>query len=118
MLDEDANSAIWFFTRKDHPLAPGGPATATFSGKDNQMFARIEGTLTPETSRARLDQLWNTIIAAWFDGKDDPQLLLLRMDLAHGEIWNSDLGLIDNVKMLLGFDVSAKAAREHTATAL
>ena len=38
-------------------------------------------------------------------GKDDPNLLMLKMDLGQAEIWNSDMGLIDNVKMLLGFDI-------------
>lgn len=118
-LDKDANSAIWFFTRKDHALAPGGPATATFAAKGNQLFARIDGHLATETSRERLDKQWNSVIAAWFPGgKDDPDLLMLRMDLDRAEIWNSELGLVDNAKMLLGFDVRDKAAREHTETAL
>ena len=117
-LDKDASGAIWFFTRTDHPLAPGGPATATFAGKDNQLFARIEGTLATETSRERLDKQWNSVIEAWFDGKDDPMLLMLRMDLDKAEIWNSDLGMIDNAKMLLGFDVRDKAMKEHAETSL
>lgn len=118
-LDEDANSAIWFFTRKDHTLAKGGPATATFAGADNQMFARFSGTLTEETSRERLDKQWSKIIEAWFPGgKDDPNLLMLRMDLGKAEIWNSDLGFIDNAKMLMGFDVREEARKEHVETAL
>lgn len=117
-LDKDANGTIWFFTRKDHPLAPGGLATATFAGNDNQIFARIEGTLSTETSRERLDKQWNSVIEAWFDGKDDPMLLMLRMDLAGAEIWNSDLGMIDNIRMLLGFDTRDEAKDEHAETAL
>lgn len=117
-LDKDAHGAIWFFTRKDHPLAPGGPATATFAAKDNQLFARLSGTLVTETRREKIDQHWSTVIEAWFDGKDDPNLLMLRMDLDRAEIWNSDLGLIDNVKMLLGFKVEQEARREHVATPL
>lgn len=117
-LDKDANGAIWFFTSKEHHLAAGGPATATFAAKDNQLFTRLDGTLVTETSRERVDQFWNPIIASWFDGKDDPRLLLLRMDLTKAEIWNSDLGMIDNIKMLLGFDVQDEAAREHVETSL
>ena len=118
-LDKDADGTIWFFTRKDHQLASGGPATATFSAKDNQLFARFAGVLTEETSRERLDKQWSPVIAAWFPaGKDDPMLLMLRMDLGKAEIWNSDLGMIDNVKMLLGFDTRAEGAREHTETQL
>ncbi len=117
-LDEDANGAIWFFTSKEHHLASGGPATATFAAKDNQLFTRLDGTLVTETDRARVDQFWSPIIASWFEGKDDPRLLLLRMDLSKAEIWNSDLGMIDNIKMLLGFDVQDEAAKEHVETSL
>jgi general stress protein 26 len=118
-LDKDANSAVWFFTRKGHPLSALGPATATFAGKDHDLFARFSGTLTVEPSRERLEKHWNTVIEAWFpDGKDDPELLMLRMDLGEAEIWNSDLGVIDNVKMLLGFDTREDAKKEHAETAL
>lgn len=117
-LDKDANGAIWFFTRRDHPLARMGPATATFAGKDHEMFARFSGSLSEEASKERLDELWGQPIEAWFDGKDDPNLLLLRMDLGQAEIWNSDLGFVDNVKMLLGFEVKEDAQEEHLETTL
>ncbi|WP_340587836.1 pyridoxamine 5'-phosphate oxidase family protein [Erythrobacter alti] len=118
-LDKDAESSIWFFTSRDHYLANGGPATATFAGKGHQMFARFSGTLTEETSRERLEKQWSQIIEAWFPGgKDDPNLLMLRMDLGQAEIWNSDLGFIDNAKMLMGFDVREDAREEHTETTL
>lgn len=119
LLDKEADSKIWFFTRKDHTLAKMGPATATFSAKDNQLFARFSGMLTEEFSRVRLDQQWSSVIEAWFPGgKDDPNLLMLRMDLGAAEIWNSDLGMVDNFKMLLGFDTREDAAQEHTETLL
>lgn len=117
-LDKDADSAIWFFTTKDHHLAKMGPAIATFAGKDNQIFARIEGTLTEETSRDRLDKQWSRITDAWFDGKDDPKLIMLRMDLDSAEIWNSDLGLINTAKMLMGQDVREEAKEQHVEAAL
>lgn len=118
-LDKDADSAIWFFTTKDHDLAQMGPAVATFAGKDHGIFARFEGTLTRENSRERLDKQWSKVIEAWFPGgKDDPNLLMLRMDLGQAEIWNSDLGLMTTAKMLLGKDVRDEAKKEHLETTL
>ena len=118
-LDKDANSTIWFFTARDHSLAGMGPATATFASKDHQMFTRFSGVLREETSEERLDKQWNSIVEAWFPGgKDDPNLLMLRMDLGDAEIWNSDLGFVDNMKMLLGFDSREEAKEEHAETVL
>jgi general stress protein 26 len=117
-LDKDADGTIWFFTHRDHPLAKMGSATATFAGKGHDMFARFTGTLREEASRERLDKQWSTVIESWFDGKDDPNLLMLRMDLGQAEIWNADLGFIDTTKMLLGFEVEEEARDEHVETAL
>lgn len=113
-LDKDAHGEIWFFTRRTHPLAGGGGATATFTSKNHQLFTRFTGLLSEETSRERLDKQWNSIVEAWFPGgKGDPELLMLRMTLGQAEIWNSDLGLFDNIKMLMGFDTRHTAQLEH-----
>jgi general stress protein 26 len=118
-LDKHAHSAIWFFTRKDHVFAQGGAATATFAGKGHEMFARFTGSLSEETDPSRLDKEWSKQVEAWFPGgKEDPNLLMLRMDLGQAEIWNGDLGFVDNSKMLLGFDVREEARKEHTETTI
>jgi general stress protein 26 len=118
-LDENANGAIWFFTGRSHAFARGGPATATFAGKGHDVFARFKGTLSEETSRERLDKEWSNFVEAYFPrGKDDPNLLMLRMDLTDAEIWTTDIGLATTVKMALGQDVRNETREEHTETAL
>ena len=119
-LDEEADHAIWFFLSKDHTFARGGQATATFTSKGQDMFARFAGTLTPELSRERLDKGWSLQVEAWFPGgKDDPNLLMMRMDLTgEAEIWNADLGLTAGAKIMLGIDVRDESAKEHTQTRL
>ncbi len=118
-LDIHANHAIWFFTTKDHLLATGGPTTASYSARNHDLFARFNGVLSEELSRERLDALWTTSVEAWYaEGKDDPSLLLLRMDLGGAEIWNNDLGLVDSVKMLLGMENRDDSGIEHVKTQL
>ena len=104
-LDKDANSAFWFFTATDNRLAAGGPAMAQFAAKGHDLFACISGTLVHENNRAVLDKLWNNGIAAWYPGgKDDPKLVLLRLDADQAEIWLNENNLLAGVKMLLGMD--------------
>ena len=113
-LDKDANSAIWFFTHTKSAFANLGPVTAIFQGKGHDMFARFDGTLVRETSQDRFDQFWNNFVAAWYDeGKNDPDLLFLRMDLGNAEIWNGDIGLLNTAKMALGVYVEDKAEERH-----
>lgn len=113
-LDKDADSAIWFFTHKNSAFAALGPVTATFQGKDHDMFARFDGRLSAETSKERFEQFWNNFVEAWYDGgKDDPDLLFLRMDLGRAEIWDGDMGLLNTAKMALGMYVEDEAEERH-----
>ena len=113
-LDKDANSSIWFFTQKNSTFAQLGKVKASFAGKDHDMFARFDGTLSVETSKERFDQFWNNFVEAWYDGgKNDPDILFLRMDLGDAEIWSGDLGLLNTAKMALGMNVHDEAEKRH-----
>ena len=57
-----------------------------------------------DQDRQVIDRLWNPFIAAWYDGKDDPKLVLLRFDAEHAEVWLNESNLVAGVKMLFGAD--------------
>jgi general stress protein 26 len=107
---ESERGPIWFFTSKDntlvHELEQGARdrAIATFSSKGHDVFATIHGSLAIDTDRATIDRLWNRFVAAWFEGKDDPKLALLRLDAERAEIWADGSSLIAGAKLLLGMD--------------
>ncbi|MEP6906362.1 MAG: pyridoxamine 5'-phosphate oxidase family protein [Pseudoxanthomonas sp.] len=105
---EDEHGPIWFLTSRDNAmvkqLAEGHRAIAAFSSKDHELFASIKGNLSVDMDRAVIDRLWNPFVAAWYDGKDDPKLVLLRLDAEHAEIWLNASSLLAGVKMLLGVD--------------
>lgn len=106
---EDRRTPIWFFTSRDNALVQAlaggsGPAIAGFASKGHDLFASIRGTLREDTDRAVVERLWNPFVAAWFEGKDDPKLRLLRLDAAEAEVWIDASSLLAGVKMLLGMD--------------
>lgn len=107
--DEGPGHAIWFFSAKDVDLvrAAGGGADAVlhFASKGHDLFASVAGRLTPDNDRAVIDRLWNSFVAAWFEGgKDDPKLQLLRFDPGEAQIWLNENSLFAGVKLLLGSD--------------
>jgi general stress protein 26 len=101
--DED-HGPLWFFTSQDSHLlrAGSGPATATYVAKGHDLFARIEGHLTEATDPAMIDKLWNPFVAAWYEGKDDPDIALLRLDLESARIWENASSLAAGIKALFG----------------
>lgn len=118
-LDRDANHAIWFFTSRDTRFAATGPATATFTSKGHDLFARFHGVLSEEAGRERLDKQWSNFVEAWFPGgKDDPNLLMLRMDLGGASIWAGELGLVGTAKMALGLDVRGDVEGQQAETTI
>ena len=118
-LDENADSAFWFYTKRDNRLAPGGPAMAQFAAKGHDLFACIMGTLTEETDPAVIDRYWSKQTEAWFDdGRNDPSLLMLRFDLKDAEIWDARSSPIGIFKMLTGTRVTGDEVAGHAEVPL
>jgi general stress protein 26 len=116
---ENDQSPLWFFAAKDHALTqkigPRQRAIATFAAKGHDLFATVQGTLSVNTDRAVVDRLWNRDVAAWYpQGKDDPNLVLLRLDAQQAEIWLHESSLFAGAKLLLGADPKKEYA-ENTA---
>ena len=113
LTEGDDGGPIWFFIGKPNAvvdrLAQNRRAMAAFTSKGHDLFASVQGTLSISHDRAVIDRLWNPFIAAWFEGKDDPKLVLLRFDAEHAEIWLNESNLLAGVKMLLGVDPRKEA---------
>ena len=93
------SGAIWFFCRKDNDLlveaGAGHAAMFTLLTKDDDFVACIGGTLRQDHDRARIERFWNPVVAAWYpEGKDDPNLTLLRLDPEDAQVWISRGGAI------------------------
>jgi general stress protein 26 len=106
--DED-RGPIWFFSSRDSDLvqALSGAKDAQFAfvSKGHDLWASVEGTLQLDMNRAVIDRLWNPMVAAWYEqGKDDPQLALLRFDPAGAKLWKDGSGLVAYALALIGRD--------------
>ena len=107
---EEERGPLWFFTSSENAmvqaLGAGGSerAIAAFASKDHELFASLQGALRVDTDRAVVERLWNPFVSAWFEGKDDPKLRLLRLDPEHAQIWQNANSLMAGVKLLFGVD--------------
>jgi general stress protein 26 len=107
-LFEDDAPPIWFFTSTDNAMVKvqglKSRAIATFASKGHELFATIHGRLVPEHDRGVVERLWNPFVAAWYHGKDDPKMAVLRLDAERAEIWLNDASIFTGVRILLGAD--------------
>ena len=93
--DQDREAGIlWIFTDNKHDivkaLGQSNRAIASYTAKGHDLFASLRGTLTIDNDRATIDRLWNPFVAEWYEGKDDPKLTLLRLDVEDAKVWLSD----------------------------
>lgn len=112
--DGEYSGPIWFFTSTDGSLyrsvqqaelaAETPRAMAHFASKGHDVWATVHGTLSTTRDRATIDRLWNRFVAAWYEGKDDPKIALVRLDGGDAEIWIDASSLVAGIKMLIRID--------------
>ena len=95
--DKEDGGQIFFFASKSdgvgEAIARSNRAVATFAAKDHGVFAHIHGTLVASDDKAVIERLWTPFIASWYqDGKDDPDLQLLRFDTEKADVWEAANG--------------------------
>ncbi|MBV2358412.1 pyridoxamine 5'-phosphate oxidase family protein [Thalassococcus sp. CAU 1522] len=92
---DEESEAIWFITAADTDLVaalgPGSEASFVYQSEKGDYHASIRGPLVIYHSDEKLDELWSTPVAAWFEqGRDDPRVTLLRMTPREAAVWASD----------------------------
>ena len=108
-LAEGDTGPLWFFTAQANDLAEAvarkpRPGLLMLASKGHDLFATAGGTLSQDNDPAVIERLWNPFVAAWYTGKDDPSLRLLRFDPDGAEIWLNGSSLLAGIKMLVGVD--------------
>ena len=96
LFADRAGHAVWFYSNKDSDLARGAQgrdALLCLMAKDDEFQASLHGKLSLSHDQAKIDEYWSPFTAAWFpEGKDDPGLTLLRLDLSDARVWASKRG--------------------------
>ena len=106
---EDGRGPVWFFSATANDLVQ---ATARapqqglllFTANGHDLFATVGGTLQQDNDPRVIERLWNPFVAAWYTGKEDPTLRLMRFDPGVAEIWENASSLFSGIKMLIGID--------------
>lgn len=116
---DDDHGPIWFFTSRGNnlvaKLTQSHHAVANFMAKNHAVFATIHGQLNIESDPAVIDHFWSREEAAWYkEGRDDPDITLLRLDASRAEIWLGGSKLGAAIERLVGRDLKAAQA-ERTA---
>ena len=100
---------VWFFTYGDsHKVleAQHSPqVNVAFSDPKHQNYVSLSGTASLVRDKAKIKELWEPALKAWFpEGVDTPDIALLKVTAHKGEYWDAPaspiahaIGLVKNL---------------------
>jgi general stress protein 26 len=99
----EPSAEMWFISARDtahtRAIQQHPSVSLTFSARD--AWVAVTGTAAVVDDDAKLKELWNTFAEAWLPGgPEDPNAVLIRVDVEHGEYWDTPGG---KVASLLSF---------------
>lgn len=92
LAEVQSDGTLWFLTDRNSAkvdeLAKDWHVGVTMQSKTK--FVSLSGKASPVDDRERVSRLWKVEWKVWFPGgKDDPNLVLLRVDGEAGEYWDN-----------------------------
>jgi general stress protein 26 len=94
LQDAEFDGELWFMTKADsgkvHEVEQNPQVCVSFSQPNKQNYACVSGTAELVRDRAKIEEFWSPIYISFFpDGKDDPDLALIKVQAAQAEYWDS-----------------------------
>jgi general stress protein 26 len=119
-LDQDAK--LWFFMSRLGEAAAELQADPSvcmvYADTGSDSYVSVSGTARVSNDKAKKQELWSPLAKAWFpQGIDDPDLLLVRIDIVDADCWDVKHSKLVQLWQMASAAVSGKPPTdmgEHT----
>ena len=106
---------IWFFIDINSPkvdeIRKNSNVSLNYSDPSKDLYISASGIASVSQNKAKIDELWNPFLKAWFpEGKDDPTVALLKVELDQAEFWDTP---DSKVSQLVGFVKATLTGKEY-----
>ena len=86
--------ALWFATdvnsHKVEEIRADSHVNVSYADPDDSRYVSVSGRAELVKDRAKVKELWGPGLKAWYpDGPDDPNIMLLRVDVEKAEYWDT-----------------------------
>jgi general stress protein 26 len=103
------SGAVWFLTRstsgKVANIRAHQQVTLDYADPGDSKYATLRGRASLGRDQAKIDEMWNPMYKAWFpEGKEDPEIAVLKVDVDEGEYWEAN-----SSKIVMGIKYVAAA---------
>jgi general stress protein 26 len=103
--EADGDGVLWFFSgnnsEKVEAIKSDPRVNLAYTDSSGQRYVSITGSAEPVRDHVKAKELWDPRYHAWFPkGIDDPNLILLRIQVRDAEYWDASVG---RMVLLAGF---------------
>ncbi|MDQ3131962.1 MAG: pyridoxamine 5'-phosphate oxidase family protein [Acidobacteriota bacterium] len=111
----EGDNSLWFFTsdqtHKVDEIEADNRVNVAYSKPDDNVYVSVSGRAAIVKDKAKIEELWNPILKAWFpEGLDDPTLCLLKITVEEAEYWDSPNSKLVQIAGFVKAIVTGKAA--------
>ncbi len=111
----ESDGDLWFFTYgSSHKVDEVGrtpKVNASFSDTKGQQYASLTGRAEVVRDRAKIEELWQPQLKAWFpDGVDTPDIALLKVSVEKAEYWDASQSMVAHAVSLVSSLVTGEPA--------
>lgn len=90
---------LWFFTssktHKTDEIEKDNRVNVSYAAPGSNTYVSVSGTAEIVKDAEKIDEFWSEILRAWFpEGKDAPDLILLKVKVEQAEYWDSSSSTI------------------------
>lgn len=92
LADAEADGTLWFLTQRHSPKVDeiAHDSQVNIAMQSSTKYVSLSGRAMPVEDRDKVNSLWNESWKVWFPGgKDDPNLVLVKVVGDIGEYWDS-----------------------------
>lgn len=112
-LDVDDKGNLWFFSSKDSnkndEVKTDDHVQLIYAKGSDSHFLTISGKAEIIKDRQKVDELWNSLVKAWFPGgKDDPDISLIKIIPYEAYYWDTVHGKMVSLLKIATSAVSGK----------
>jgi general stress protein 26 len=109
----DEQGCLWFFSdkqsHKNEDIKSDSKVQLIYADPGNTKFLSVYGTATVFYDKTKVEELWNPFIKTWFqEGKDDPNLSLIKVQSHEAYYWNTKDGRIVTLLKIAAGALSGK----------
>ena len=115
LQEAEFDGNLWFFTKTDSnkvgQIQVNSDVNVAFSDQKHNAWVSISGNAEIVQDKAKMEELWNPLLKAWFpDELETPGITLLKVNAQSAEYWDSPGGAVVSLFGMVKAAVTGKPA--------